>query len=390
MRALFLAAIALPFVLLASSAPAAWPGSGQAYLGTSGPPSSCPDNDGSSGADAGTPNYPTLLTGGNPGGTTYAATINGAHGLGCLVAGVDYVVGTPPGATFSDPRSATLPTGCAYDGSKFVHCSGGPGTVSGFDFTLGAPTLLTTSGTWTVNGNKFSFGANCTDPVINASGSLTLTKNFIDGTAGFGCSLSMGFGTFVNVNIAANGFFTAEYNYFLKVAQDAYDMNLPSSGSETVTIKYNLGYEQGTTGHPDFIQFCGGGAGIVTPTIEHNTWFSYLFSGISQGVQPFHIEAQTCSGLGHIANSVTAFNTIMAQGACNHGTNYPVGCSINFNIACKRDDTSTNLNFLAYGNYVDWSGGIAPLDNQGCTSATWGTPFANYDMIAGTTLTTSP
>lgn len=382
----FLAILAL-FLLTGAPAHARYFGGGAPA--TVGP--SCPDDDGSSGASPGAANYPTLLTGGNPAGTTYAATINGTHGLGCKVAGVDYQVGLPSGTTLSDPRSATLPSGCSYDGSKYVHCTGS-GTITGLDFSLGAPTLLTTSGTWTVTANNFTFGADCTDPVINASGTLTLTKNTVDGTAGKGCNLSGGFGTFINVNIGAGGSFTAKYNALVQIAQDAFDMAAPSSGTETTTIKYNLGYLQGTTGHPDFIQYCGGGAGVLSPNqIGHNTWFSYLFSGISQGVQPFHVEAQTCNGVGHLANSTESFNTIISQGACNHGTDYPTGCSVNWDMACKQDDTSTNVNFAAYGNYIDASGAVNPLINAyGCPSTTWGSPYSNYDMITGTTLTTNP
>src|SRR5271169_3293846 len=68
-------------------------------------PSSCPDDDGSSGASAGGANLPTLLDG-------YAATINGKGGLGCKVAGVDYVVGVTPGMMLKNPRTAALPGGC--------------------------------------------------------------------------------------------------------------------------------------------------------------------------------------------------------------------------------------------------------------------------------------
>lgn len=348
--------------------------------------SACPDDDGSSGSTGGASNYPGLLTGTNYLGVTYAATINGAHGLGCRVAGVDYYVGIPQGMALSDPTTAPLPTGCAYDGKQYVRCSGS-GTVQGYDFSLHSPTLLTTSGTWTITNNKFAFGSNCIDPVVSASGSLVLTHNTLDGTAGFGCNLSQGTGTLVNVNVAAGGSFVARWNYSLKIPQDMFDMNLPSSGAETVLVSDNLGYLEGSTGHPDYVQFCGGGAGTVTPTIEHNTFYNYPFTGIGQGIQPLHVEAQTCSGLGHIANSETRFNTVITQGTCQGGRNYPTGCSANYDIACKQDDTSSNVGYEADGNYVDWSGAIAALTNgYHCPSTVWGSPYANYDMTAGSAL----
>jgi hypothetical protein len=396
---LFLLAIEAPCValgvVLQPSVPcilprayAGWPSSGSPYLGIPGPPSLCPDNDGSSGASAGTPNFPTLLTGGNFLGVTYAATINGAHGLGCKVAGVDYVVGLPPGTTLADPTTAGLPSGCTYDGSQYVHCSG-TGTVSGYDFSLHTPSLLTTSGTWTVTDNKFALGANCTDPVINASGSLTLVYNTIDGTPGFHCSLSQGFGTMVNVNIASGGSYLSEYNLYIEVPQDGNDMNAPSSGTGSTTIKYNLLDLEGSTGHPDWVQYCGGGAGILeNNAIEHNTIYTYTFSGAIGAFQPLHVEAQTCSGLGHLLNSSVLYNTVITQGACDGGADYPTNCSANYDIACKRDDTSTNANFVASGNYVDWSGAIAALTNgYGCPTTTWGAPYDNYDMTAGVPLT---
>jgi hypothetical protein len=362
-------------------------GIGQLSLAASAPPSSCPDDDGSAGASPGTANYPTLLTGGNFLGVTYAARINGPHGLGCKVAGVDYVVGVPPGTTLADPTTASLPSGCTYDGSQYVHCSGS-GTISAYDFSLHTPTLLTTSGTWTVTDNKFALGANCVDPVINASGSLTLMYNTIDGTPGFHCSLSQGFGTMVNVDIPSGGSYVSEYNYYLDVPQDGNDMNAPSSGTGSTTIKYNLLYLEGSTGHPDWVQYCGGGGTLANNIIEHNTIYSYPFPGAIGAFQPLHVEAQTCDGVGHLTNSSVLYNTVATQGTCNGGSDYPTNCSANYDIACKQDDSSTNLVFVASGNYVDWSGAIAALTNgYGCPSTTWGFPYDNYDMTAGVPLT---
>lgn len=350
-----------------------------------GTPSVCPDDDGSASATPGAANYPTLISAGN-----YKTAINlpvASHGLNCKVAGVDDYVGVPPGLALKDPTTAALPAGCKYDGSRYVDCSGTV-TISGYDFSL-HNTLLTGSGTTTVVNNKFAMGANCIDPMINVTGSLTMTDNTIDGTAGYGCNLNQGFGSFVNENLVANGSFTAERNFFLKIPQDGFDINAPSSGTEIVTIKYNLGHNEGKTGHPDFIQFCGGGAGIIEPIIEHNTWYDY--PGDTSTTQPIHVEAQTCGEVGHIKNAAVRFNTVLATGTCNGGTNFPTNCSANFDIACKQDDTSTNVGFEADGNYADWSGAIAALTNgYGCPGTTWGTPYANYDMSAGVALGTKP
>lgn len=348
--------------------------------------SSCPDDDGSAGSSGGVANYPALITAGN-----YKAAINGAHGLGCKVAGVDYYVGVPQGLALKDPTTAALPAGCKYDGKKYVDCTGTV-AISGYDFSL-HQTLLTGSGATTVTNDKFVFGPNCTDPVINVTGSLIASGFTIDGTPGWTCNLNQGFGSFVNVNPPAGGVVSLQYFSLIKVPQDAFDINQPSTGNVATTIRYGIIYLQGSTGHPDGIQFCGGGTGVMTPNdVEHVTWYgTYTPGPDAGGIQPFHIEAQTCGGVGHIANTVVAYNTGLAVGTCQGGNNWPVGCAANFVVACKQDDTSTNKNFSAYGNYIDWSGAITALTNgYGCPSTTWGSPQANYDMSAGTVLGNKP
>lgn len=356
----------------------------------------CPDDDGSVNAPVGIANYPTLISAGNPyaNNAPYKAAINGVGGLGCKVAGVDYHVGVP-NMTLLDPTTAVLPKGCALQTAKgttpsYVNCNGNV-TVSGYDFSLHG-TLLTGNGTGVVTNNKFSFGPNCTDPVINWTGSLLLMNFTIDGTAGFGtCSLNQGFGSLLNSNPPAGGFVTIEYFSLIQVPQDGFDINQPNTGNVAVTIKWGIINREGSTGHPDGIQYCGGGSGVMTPNvIEHVTWYGNPVLS-NAGVQPIHIEAQKCSGVGHIANTVVNYNTVLGQGTCQGGQNWPKGCSMNFGIACKQDDTSTNINFSADGNYIDWTGGITALTNgYGCPSATWGTKLANIDMSNGAKLPNNP
>lgn len=362
--------------------------------------SSCPDDDGYADSPVGSPNYPTLISGGSAVlGVPYKASINGANGLGCRVAGVDYHVGTP-NMVLLDPTTMPLPKGCTLQAATktvppMVNCSGSV-TVSGYDFSLKG-VLLTGSGTGTVTNNKFSFGPNCTDPVVNWSGSITFNANTIDGSAGFGkCSLNQGFGSFLNINPPAGGFVTLLYNYLLEVAQDAFDINQPSTGNVAVTIKFNLIYRQGSTGHPDGIQYCGGGSGTMTPNaIYHNTWYGNPTLS-NAGVQPLHVEAQTCGAVAHISNTKVYYNTVLGTGKGDGGTDWepsgppPGEYSMNFGIACKQDDTSTNTNFDAEGNYVDTTGAIAGLTNDKCPSATWGAISANWDMTGGTKLPTNP
>src|ERR1019366_5544231 len=100
---------------------------GTAFVITAIAAGTCPDNDGSSGASAGSPQSPSLLAG-------YAATINGTHGLGCKVAGVDYHVGLPVGTTLVVPTSGNIPAGTSISGN-IVTVNANNVTFQGFDMT---------------------------------------------------------------------------------------------------------------------------------------------------------------------------------------------------------------------------------------------------------------
>ena len=118
-----------------------------------------------------------------------------------------------------------------------------------------------------------------------------------------------------------------------------------------------------------------------------NTYYNTSPPSPGGGVQPLHIEAQLTAALGH---STVAYNTVVTPGSCNGGKDYPTGCSVNFDIACKQDSspgTNSNTNFAAYGNYIDASGAISALTNgYACPGTTWGTPQPNVDMTTGKAL----
>ena len=180
---------------------------------------------------------------------------------------------------------------------------------------------------------------------------------------------------------------TLTYNSYLNTPQDATDHAGPGSGSAAIVSKYNLFYKEGWQGHPDGIQTCGGNfTGII---VSYNMYYTSTSGGTIAGVQPFHIEAQCTSA---ISNSTISYNTLALLGACNAGSNYPTGCSVNYGIACKLDSGSnSNSGFASYGNYIDWTGAIAAESNgYACTGTTWGSPVANIDMSTGGVLTTTP
>lgn len=332
--------------------------------------------DGCAGSLGGTAQFPSLLT-------TYAS-----HRSPWNVAGVDYAVGVPSGALL-DPSTAALPSGCSFSGST-VSCSGSNITVSGYDFSLHNGIVLSVTGGssgLSVIKNKFGIAPNCSDPVLNVSitGNTTIKYNTFDGGGGTCGTLS--FGTMINTNQTITGaVLTIEYNYFLNTPQDAVDMRGPGSGTSQVITKYNLYYLEGWQGHPDGFQTCGGN--FDSTQISYNTYYNTTAPG-QQGTQPFHVEAQCTSA---ITNSTVSFNTIATPGTCNGGANYPTGCAVNFDIACKQDaGGNTNSGFASFGNYIDWTGAIAAETNAyACTSTTWGSPSSNIDMSTGAALTTSP
>lgn len=357
----------------------------------------CPDNDGSSGATVGAANQPTLLAG-------YAATINGTNGLGCKVAGVDYRVGLVAAPTLADPTAGGLPSGVTYSSvAHTVTISSNNTTFNGWDMSVaGGLGLVINSGVsgTIITGNKFLVQSpNCMVPLLFSSGlagATTVEYNTIDGGGAACATFTSGFTADVYIVSAASGAtFIFQWNVDQNISEDGLNVTGPASGTPLVlTHKYNLLYQQGWSGHPDGVQFAGGL--VAAPVISHNTYYNPVFAGGTAGTQPFHVEAQLTAT---ITNGLVTYNTLATPGTCNGGSDFPVGCSVNFDIACKQDapgsPTNINSGFKAYGNYIDWTGAIAALadptdSGSQCTSTTFGSPFSNYDMTTGTTLTTSP
>lgn len=347
---------------------------------------SCPDNDGSSLASAGTPQFPALLVG-------YSATINGTKGLGCKVAGVDYHVGPAAGTTFVVPTSGNIPAGCSKSGN-IVTCSGSGIRFANFDMT--GLELDMSGPNATITNNKFAVTSpGCLAPIrFTPQGTYNITYNSDDGGGGGACSgLAGGLSADIfNSATPANGSVTNfQYNYQSNINEDGVNYTGSSTGGVIVHHDFNVVCGQGWVGHPDGIQLTSGN--LINSDTLHNTYIKGTAGcgGLNGGTQPYHIEAQLTSA---VSNWHESFNTMVTPGTCNGGTSYPTGCPINFDIACKNDNGSigvdSNDGFVAVGNYIDWTGAIAPFVNGACTNTTWGSPQANYDMVTGTTLTTSP
>ena len=214
----------------------------------------------------------------------------------------------------------------------------------------------------TITGNKFSLGTGCNDPVVNiaAGGSVLFSHNTMDGEGPL-CAGSITWGAMVNGVYAANAVLTLEYNLFYNTPQDVTDNRGPNSGAASIVERYNLFYLQGFTGHPDGIQLNGGNFNPID--VSFNTYYNSSPPNTVAGTQPFHIEAQLTAA---ISNSTVSYNTIVTPGSCNGGQNWPNGCTVNYDIACKSDGTgNSNVNFIGFGNYIDLVWGNHPAGQRG-------------------------
>ncbi len=328
-------------------------------------------SDGCTGADHEPPQLPKLLD-------RY-----GKHRPSFNVAGVDYHAGVPAALPLRDPATASLPSGCEYSNRR-VTCSRNDVIVDGFDFARQETSLAipdTVSGAVITN-NKFALGLSCTDPLLDIrGGSVTISHNSFDG-AGAQCP-NLLFGTLIFLVLKAQASSVFEYNVFENIPSDALQFKGPALGSASIRLRYNLFRIQGFYGHPDGVQTNGGNFDPIE--ISFNTYYNAVPPSMI-GAQPFHVEAQLTAALNH---STVSFNTIVVLGNCGAGHG---ACAANTAIACKQSPgPNANELFSAFGNYIDSSGAIAPLNgNGGCTGAKWGTPFPNVDLTTGMKLSAAP
>jgi hypothetical protein len=180
-------------------------------------------------AQAGTPNYPTMLD------------AYGANRPPWNVAGVDYRVGADNGP-FKDPSVAANLPACASFRSgaqQWVSIDSVPCTIDHFDFTmhncigLQAVGLNNPSGTATVTNNKFCAGTGWQPPgngLFNSNSAINhvIRYNTFDeaynGTVGS------------VISQLSTGDFTIEYNLFLRSSQAV--TNMVYDG--TFTVRYNV------------------------------------------------------------------------------------------------------------------------------------------------------
>lgn len=279
--------------------------------------------DGSSGAPAGTPQLPGLLSG-------YAVRPP------WNVAGVAYHVGIPQGTVLKDPfaggvlASALVALGGSATTSNHVITFSGinNAVINGWDFSLeGGWTVLVNSNNATIENSNFKVGANLRHPIqiSPSANNVTIINNIIDGA---GLNTNNGAGMLM---LNAQGATTIEYN-FVKNAYyqfieggDSYG----STGGPTLlqNIQYNvfqnagLGFAQGA--HGDWIQDFATPDGVFNNIqINFNTFIQDLpdTAARTQGLSIMSAGGNKGSALQEgISN-----NTFVISGPSHNQVNYPI------------------------------------------------------------------
>ena len=297
------------------------------------------------------------------------------------IAGVDYNVGPASGTSFSDPTTATLPSGCTYTansgGSSYNHvsCTNNNTVFNGWDFTVAGNgragvSLEFATGTTgnVVENSKFcdgigADGGNDIGGIIHfsnhgAGGSITLTNDDISGTCS-GQSVGPEGGLIVQNQ---TGSIIFEYNYCHDFAQHCVDVSegsgLTNSGSK---LNYNLilnsGLESGA--HGEFAYYCGG---TITSISQNFNAMSNAYLVSISNTANFAMAADSgCGSPGYLTSADTSYNLALGQGP-QSGSSYPYGNSNSYTTGYVFDTQGTaSSSITATGNYVDYTGGYGPF-----------------------------
>ena len=327
--------------------------------GTSG---TCPKGtsyaDGCSGASAGTPQFPTILS-------SYADRSP------WNVAGVDYAVGIPSGTVLKDPTTVALPSGCSLSGTT-VTCNGTV-TLTSYDFSLhNGTTLKVTGGNVTVQDSKFVVGTNqgSLGDIINVSGTTNFTflNNEVDG-ANIPVTAQQG----QTINITSTGSVTFKYNYLHNSGGDMIDLG---GGPQVETFQYNLWKDIGLkTAHSDTIQWCGSkvspGSDIGFNVVDQTA------AGLSgEGLLTINSE---CSGAS-MSGIVVHNNTLISKAQ----DNFVTGADIQLDAGSATAD-----HIAVIDNYTDPTGVMnftaSPWFPTGYGGLNLPHPSAMHDLINMTT-----
>lgn len=366
MRPIWAVVVALVLALMCDRAESLLLGGGSAPQAVT----SCPANDGSSGAPVATIQYPTLLN-------SYAATI---HALGCNVAGVDYAVGVPTAASLTDWRTLSGTGITVNTGTKIVTITGQTGaTIANVDFSLANGAILNVVSSPNLTVNNCNFGGTNYQSLGNAviiadgsSGGLTLTNSIMDG-AGAGTASAL-------INSTVGGV-TLQYNYFKNFPQQVLSVG---NSSGTIVYKYNLiengGQQSGA--HLNYMQL---GNGTYAITVQFNTTKqSPQAGGAGEGFQFY----AGVTGQATLTSPSFRYNTMIATGVS--AMSYMVHGNCHASGDCASTG-STVTSGVFQNNYADITGalGLAYPSSGSNMWQNW-TLLNNINMTTGAAFSNSP
>ena len=296
------------------------------------------------------------------------------------VAGVDYAVGVPQGASLTSWSTASVPTGWSrglgsagnYGNWTCTAPGGNNQTVDLIDFSAtaasgarGAVLFLNTCTGITITRSKFGgvdVDADVNPPIV-ASGANGLTISWI--TMSMGCSGSGLYGPL----IGAGGALSVTYSYFVGYPDEVIGSN---GGATQVTAKYNyIGAGACTSGsHLNYLQ-TGSALSSGTFNVSFNTSYQDTEVASGEGWQFY-------SNSGGSVTSVTADrNTMVAK-----QTGASVAMSYLMHPTADTAFGTTLTSGTITNNYVDISGafGFLYTGNSSCTNTT---SSGNINMVSG-------
>ena len=218
--------------------------------------------DGASGAPAGTPPLPAILS-------SYAVRPPWE------VAGVDYAVGVPSGTTLKDPSTIAMAGVSVNTTNHTITVTGNNVTLNGYNFGMANGYEVIVQGVNdTIENSEFVVGPNqgSHGTVLNVTASasnFSLLDNEINGN---NVAVTPEVGS--TISIASSGTLTIQYNYLHNSGGDMIDLNA-SNAAQVDLIQYNLFANIGVnTAHADTIQWynttTGAGSDIGFNTVYQN------------------------------------------------------------------------------------------------------------------------
>ena len=286
--------------------------------------------DGSAGAPAGTPEFPSILSG-------YTERPS------WMVAGVDYAVGISQGTVLKDPAGINM-TGVTVDNDSSPDRSvtAANVTLDGYDFSLaGGWGVVTQAANTTISNSNFKIGSNGNFTISGDTGSSNLTvKNcVIDGNY-LSDNLNNGL-----IYTSTPGL-TVEYT----LLEHGYSDFIQAQDGGQLTIKYNVLNNNGNVNaHPDWLQTMGTASSPFTESIMYNT--VYMTPNANDaGTQGFMLNDNGST----LSSAEFAYNTMIALPGTNVsplttlvGSNITGTATVHDNFVDSRGGSYGSKSFLA-------------------------------------------